>query len=112
MRRMRSMRRGSRSLAPLLLALPLIAGACAAPVGAVRVDPQHVQRELTGTVLSTGELSRSTRNVLFLHGLSDRFDDDPETALDTMRKHIVAGLTGRDTYPAAAELSFFYAEIS
>src|SRR5207237_10025535 len=35
-----------------------------------------------------------------------------ETAIDTMRKNIVAGLTGRDVFPAAAELSFFHAEAS
>jgi hypothetical protein len=100
------------SIALLVLALPLAAGACARPVGAVRVDPQKVQRELTGNVLSAGDLSRSTRNVLFLHGLSERFDDDPEAALDTMRKNILSGRTGRDVFPAAAELSFFHAETS
>jgi hypothetical protein len=81
-------------------------------VGAVRVDPQKVPRELTGNVLSAGDLSRSTRNVLFFHGLSERFADDPEAALDTMRKNILAGRTGPDVFPAAAELSFFHAEAS
>src|SRR2546430_865777 len=109
---MRSMTCRRLRIALLVLALPLIAGACAAPVGAVRVDAQIVQRELTGNVLNTGELSRSTRNVLFFHGLSERFDEDSEAALDTMRKNIVAGLTGRDVFPAAAELSFFHAEAS
>src|SRR5262245_50643475 len=109
---MRSMTCRRLRITLLVLALPLVAGACAAPVGAVRVDAQIVQRELTGNVLNTGELSRSTRNVLFFHGLSERFDDDPEAALETMRKHIVAGLTGRDVFPAAAELSFFHAEAS
>ena len=109
---MRSMTCRRLRIALLVLALPLVAGACAAPVGAVRVDAQVVQRELTGNVLNTGELSRSTRNVLFFHGLSERFDEDPEAALDTMRKNIVAGLTGRDVFPAAAELSFFHAEAS
>ena len=111
-RHMRSMKRYRLSTALLILALPLIAGACAAPVSAVRVDPKHVQRELTGNVLNTGDLSRSTRNVLFLHGLSERFDDDPDVALETMRQNILAGRTGRDVFPAAAELSFFHAEAS
>src|SRR5258705_37508 len=112
MRYMRSMTHRRLSIVLLVLALPLAAGACARPVGAVRVDPQKVQRELTGNVLSAGELSRSTRNVLFLHGLSERFDDDPEAALDTMRKNILAGRTGRDGFPAAAELSFLHAGTS
>jgi len=106
------MARRQLSIALLLFALPLAAGACAPPVGAVRVNPQKVQRELTGNVLSAGDLSRSTRNVLFFHGLSERFADDPEAALDTMRKNILAGRTGPDVFPAAAELSFFHAEAS
>ena len=99
-----------RPLALLVLVLPLVAGACAAPVGAVRVDPRSVERELTGNVLSTGELSRATRNALFLQGLSQRFDDDPEGVLDTIRTNIVAGRTTPYVFPAVAELSFFHAE--
>jgi hypothetical protein len=86
---MGSMTSRQLSIALLVFALPLAAGACARAVGAVRVDPQKVQRELTGNVLSAGDLSRSTRNALFLHGLSERFADDPEAALDTMRKNIL-----------------------
>ena len=96
---MRSMTRRQLSIALLVFALPLAAGACAPPVGAVRVDPQKVQRELTGNVLSTGDLSRCHPNVLFFHGLSERFADDPEAALDTMRKNILAGRTGPDVFP-------------
>jgi hypothetical protein len=101
-----------RLIALLVLVLPLIAGACAPPVGAARVDPRSVQRELTGNVLNTGELSRSTRNVLFIHGLSERFEDDPEAALDTLRSRILTGLGGPNVFPAAAELSFLHAESS
>jgi hypothetical protein len=78
------------SIALLVFALPLAAGACARSVGAVRVDAQKVQRELTGNVLSTGDLSRSTRNILFLHGISERFADGPEAALDTVGKNLLA----------------------
>jgi hypothetical protein len=87
---MGSMTRRRLSIALLVFALPLAAGACARPVGAVRVDAQKVRRELTGNVLCTGDLGRSTRNILFLHGISDRFADDPEAALDTARKNILA----------------------
>ena len=86
---MGSMTSRQLSIALLVFALPL-AGACARPVGAVQVDAQKVQRELTGNVLSMGDLSRSTRNILFLHGISERFADDPEAALDTERKNILA----------------------
>lgn len=71
-----------------------------------------VQRELTGNVLTTGELSRSTRNVLFLHGLLHRYEDDPEAALARMRDDVLAGRSGRNSMPAAAELPFFHAERS
>jgi hypothetical protein len=87
---MGSMTSRQLSIALLVFALPLAAGACARPVGAVRVDVQKVQWELTGNVLSAGDLSRSTRNVLFLHGLSEQFADGPEAALDTVRKNILA----------------------
>jgi hypothetical protein len=83
---MGSMTSRQLSIALLVFALPLAAGACARSVGAVR----EVQRELTGNVLSTGDLSRSTRNILFLHGISERFADDPEAALDTVPKNILA----------------------
>src|SRR5262245_32186646 len=99
-------------LAVLVSALPLLAGACAPPVGAVRVDPKVVQRELTGNVLTTGELSRSTKNVLFLQNLKDKFDDDPEAALEELRKDILAERSGPDLIPAAAELSFLHADQS
>jgi len=98
--------------AALLAALPLLAGACAPPVGAVRIDAKVVQRELTGNVLTTGEPSRSSRNVLFLHALDVKFDDEPEAALDELRKSILDGHGGPDEICAAAELSFLHAEAS
>ena len=97
-------------LAGLLLALPLLAGACALPVSAVRVDPKVVQRELTGSVLTTGEPSRFTRNQLFLHGLDVRFEDEPEAALAQLRKDILARRIEPGAVFAAAELSFLHAE--
>jgi hypothetical protein len=44
-----------------LLALALLVGGCATPLGVQRADPQSVHRELTGNVLSTGELSDFTQ---------------------------------------------------
>jgi hypothetical protein len=87
---MGSMTSRQLSIALLVFALPLAAGACARPVGAVRLDAQKVQRDLTGNILSTGDLSRSTRNILFLHGISERFADGPEAALDTVGKNLLA----------------------
>ena len=96
-------------LALLTTVLPLAAGACAPPVSAVRVDPQVVQRELTGSVLTTGAPSRTTKNVLFLYGLDKSFEDKPHAALARLRDNIVAGRGGPELIPAAAELSFLHA---
>ena len=99
--------RGTAVLAGALLALT---AGCSAPVGAVRVDPQVVQRELTGNVLTTGELSRSSRNVLFLHGLLHKYEDEQEQALAHLRDDIVKGRGGPDAMAAASELAFLHAE--
>ena len=71
-----------RPLATLcgLLALLLAAG-CATPIGVDRADPQSVHRELTGNVLSTGELSDFTQNVLRIGGIAEVAEDDPAAAL-------------------------------
>ena len=42
----------------------LLASACALPVTVKRGDPETVQRELTGYVLTTGELSHGKRKHL------------------------------------------------
>src|SRR5262249_59909690 len=46
------------------------------------------------------------------HGLRARFDEEPEAALDEIRKDILAGNGGPDEIVAASELSFLYAETS
>ena len=68
--------RGRRRAHPLALALPalvalLLAAGCATPVGVERADPQSVHRELTGNVLSTGELSDFTENLLRAGGVAE-----------------------------------------
>src|SRR5918994_2376227 len=76
-----------------LLALLLAAG-CATPVGVQRADPQSVHRELTGNVLSTGELSDFTQNVLRLGGIAEQAENDPEAALATIHDAVVTGVAG------------------
>jgi pimeloyl-ACP methyl ester carboxylesterase len=91
-----------------LLALLLAAG-CATPVGVERTDPQSVHRELTGNVLSTGELSDFTQNVLRLGGIAERADDDPAAALASIHEAVVAGVVGPNAMFAYAELAFKHA---
>jgi hypothetical protein len=90
------------------LALLLAAG-CAAPVGVERADPQSVHRELTGNVLSTGELSDFTQNVLRLGGVAERAEDDPAAALATLHEAVVSGVAGPNAIFAYAELAFKHA---
>jgi hypothetical protein len=108
-------RRGGRStaykaLAPLcgLLALLLAAG-CATPIGVQRADPQSVHRELTGNVLSTGELSDFTQNVLRGGGIAEGAEDDPATALAAIHEAVITGVAGPNAMFAYAELAFKHA---
>jgi hypothetical protein len=108
--RQRGLGLAHKPLAPLcgLLALLLAAG-CATPVGVERADPQSVHRELTGNVLSTGELSDFTQNVLRLGGIAEAAENDPEAAIATLHEAVVTGLAGPNARFAYAELAFKHA---
>jgi hypothetical protein len=69
----------------ILIGALLLASGCATPVGVVRGNPQSVYRALTSSVLSTGEPSASTAQVLHRRGLAERFDDEPEAVLTELR---------------------------
>ena len=109
-RRRRGAALARQRLAPLcgLLALLLAAG-CATPVGVERADPQSVHRELTGNVLSTGELSDFTQNVLRIGGIAEVAEDDPGAALATIHDAVVTGFAGPSAMFAYAELAFKHA---
>ena len=91
-----------------LLALLLAAG-CATPIGVERADPQSVHRELTGNVLSSGELSDFTQNVLRVAGIADIAEDDPAAALATLHDAVKTGIAGPNAMFAYAELAFKHA---
>ena len=96
----------------LLVALLLLfAGGCATPVGVEPADPQAVHRELTGNVLSTGELSDFSANVLRRRALAELAAGDPAAALAELhRAALVDGGADPDELFALAELSFRHAE--
>ncbi|HXJ78955.1 MAG TPA: hypothetical protein VMS64_09765, partial [Candidatus Methylomirabilis sp.] len=94
----------------ILLGALLLASACATPIGAVPGDRHSVYRELTSSVLSTGELSAESKQLLLRLGLSERFEEEPEAVLSELRGSGV-GLSS-DRCFALAELSFAYAEKS
>jgi len=91
----------------LLLGVLLAACACATPVGVSRVDTETMYRGLTANVLSTGQPSLYSEQLLVRLGLSRRFDDEPEAVLAGLRGPGL-GLS-REYLFALAELSFFHA---
>ena len=91
------------AVAALLSALAL---GCASPVGVNRVDRTEALRSLNRTVVSTGEPSWPTRNVLLERGLSERFDEDPVGALAELHRQLIASDLPQDVLFALAELSF------
>jgi pimeloyl-ACP methyl ester carboxylesterase len=60
-------------------------------------------------MLSTGELSQFTQNVLRLGGIAEIAEDDPEAALATIHNAVVSGLAGPNAMFAYAELAFKHA---
>jgi uncharacterized protein (DUF58 family) len=86
-----------RGVFGLVFLLPLLLAACAAPVTVERVDPRSVHRELTANVLTVGEESGASRNVLYRWDLTERFESDPEGALAELHA-AVAGAPQRRAF--------------
>ena len=91
-------------------ALLAVVAACSTPVGVERANSKSVQRSLTRSVLSSGELSRTTVNALYRWDLVERFDADPEGAIAALRQAFVEGLAGHGALCALSELSFRHAD--
>ena len=105
--RMAPVRRAVRSSA-LLCGVLLLASACATPIGVSRADPQSLYRALTRNVLSAGEPSAPSEQLLWRRGLYDRFNEDPEATLAHLRG--AGSALNANVLFALAELSFFHAE--
>ena len=89
-----------------LLALALLASACASPAGIRKVDAREVHRTLTANVLTTGEPSVPSWQVLQRMGLRDLFLDNPVAAVTVMQ----ASELNDNRVFALAELSFWLGE--
>ena len=94
--------------AGVLILLALLAG-CATPIGVTRGTTQETYHNLTANVLSAGELSSWSKQLLHRSNLEDQFKDDPETALKELRKAFAVRVSP-DRLFALAELSFYHAE--
>jgi len=70
-----------RSCAVGLAIVVLFASGCATPVGVSRLNEQAVQRQLNASVLSTGEPSAYSTQILERTALSQRFQTEPEVVI-------------------------------
>ena len=95
-----------------IVAIAFVAAGCAAAVKVHRADQRTVLRDLTRSVLTTGELSLHTGNVLHLHGFTETFRKKPDEVLAALHKAVVEDTEGPDGVFALAELSYFHAERS
>ena len=91
----------------LLVAVLLLASACATPVGVTRVDTQAMYRSVTSNVLSADRPSQYSEQLLTRLGLQARFDEDPEVVLAALRGP-GEGLS-REYLFVLSELSFYHA---
>jgi pimeloyl-ACP methyl ester carboxylesterase len=92
--------------------LALLAVACTAiPVRVERDDPRAVHRDITGNVLTRGEPSDRSLQVLERYGLRERFEEQPVETLALLHGAL-ARRGDQRRLSALAELSFHYAEQS
>jgi pimeloyl-ACP methyl ester carboxylesterase len=93
-----------------ILAIVVLIAGCGDAVRVHRADLRAVHRDLTRSVLTTGELSEHTHNVLHSHGFTEAFRKRPDEVLTALHQAFVEGKEGPDVLFALAELSFFHAE--
>ncbi len=87
----------------------LLAAGCATPVGVMRIRPEEANRQLTASVLTTGDPGASAHEFLYRLNLSEQYREDPARTIAELH----AGLGQADESSrlfALAELSFDYAE--
>ena len=97
----------------LLIGTALILSGCSTPIGVVRGTTQEIHYGLTANVVSAGELSSWSSQVLQRNNLSERFKAEPEAALNELRKILAQTPSEerlQDRLFALAELSFLHAE--
>ena len=97
-----------------LFGLLLLTSACVTPIGVVRGTTQEMHYALTANVLSAGEPSSWSKQVLHRTNLQERFDADPAATLNILHKTLaqLSEDLWQDRLFALAELSFLYAENS
>jgi triacylglycerol esterase/lipase EstA (alpha/beta hydrolase family) len=100
-----------RGTLKLSLILPIgLLCACAAPVGVTRMDAMRVNRSLTSSVVSSGELSGPTQIALRRHDLMQKLEDEPEAAILELHNEVTNSDWDPSDVFALGELSYFHAE--
>ncbi len=92
-----------------LLAVMILAGGCAPPIGIRVTDPREVQVTLTRSALTADEPSDASLNLLRRYDLLEAYKADPETAIARLREYALAEELPPDALFALAELSFLRA---
>ena len=85
--------------------------ACATtPVGVRRASASDVHRALTANVLTAGEPSAVSTQILNHRNLLELYEDEPDTAIGSLRADLLATTEQRDLLFALAELEFHRGE--
>jgi len=93
----------------LVLITLLILTGCAPPVGVNFVDTSTGYRNLTASALSGDNLTATSKHVLNREGLSELFQENPETALAQLHKSLAQRMDNRRLF-ALSELSFLHGQ--
>lgn len=102
---------GRNRRAPVVLVALLGVACTTIPVRVERDDPRAVHREITGNVLTRGEPSDRSLQVLERHGWRERYEEQPAETLALLHESLARRGDHR-RLSALAELSFHYAEQS
>lgn len=97
-----------RALAVAAACLAL--AACGPPIRVARVSGPAAYRSITANALGSDRASEWTRTTANAWGLVEIYDDQPETALATLRDVVTSGRGGSRELFALAELSLLYGE--
>jgi pimeloyl-ACP methyl ester carboxylesterase len=100
--------RANQATALLLAGALATLTACAAPF-AIKRNVLGAQRQAAANVLTTGELSRATRNLLYEHDLVKGYAADPGGAIAVLHGELVRGELLPQQVVSLSELAFHHA---
>ena len=89
--------------------LLLLSSGCVSPIGVTRGSAQEIYHALTANVLSAGEPSSWSKQVLYRNNLTEQFEDDPVATLAELHRRQKEVRFTADRMFALSELSFYYA---